>query len=272
VGATRTSRTPARAGAVGLPRLWRSGRGTAARLAPSRRSLAVGLGVLALAGGAYAVARETSAFAVQRVEVSGAPPTVRAQIEHSLAPLRGTSLLALDGAGLVRRVESLPTVVSAGYDRSFPHTLRLAVVPERPVAVLRRGRQWWLVSARARVMARLQPHADANLPRIWLPTTTTVSAGQFLRSGGGGTVARALALAAGLPVYVATAALRHGTLVFRLGSGLELRLGAASDIRLKLAIARRALPLLPSDAAYLDVSLPGRPVAGTANTQLSSRD
>jgi cell division protein FtsQ len=241
------------------------------RFAPTRRSLAVGLGCLAFAGGAYAAARETSAFAVQRIEVTGAPADVQNQVRHSLASFDGTSLLGLDGGALERNVESLPSVVSATYDRAFPHTLRIAVVPERPVAVLRRGRQWWLVSARARVIARLAPHSEAALPRIWLPTTVAVAAGQFLGPADGGTAVRALALAGGFPVRLATAAMQHGILLFRLGSGLELRLGEASDIRLKLAIARRALPLLPSDAAYLDISVPGRPVAGPANTQVSTR-
>jgi hypothetical protein len=43
---------------------------------------------------------------------------------------------------------------------------------------------------------------------------------------------------------------------------------------LKLAIARQALRALPPDAAYVDVSVPGRPVAGPAavadpNSQVS---
>jgi len=59
--------------------------------------------------------------------------------------------------------------------------------------------------------------------------------------------------------------------VFRLRSGLALELGEPTDIRLKLAIARRALGALPAGAAYVDVSVPGRPVAGT-NSQLSGRD
>ena len=242
------------------------------RFLPSRRSVASGVALVVLAGGAYAAARETSAFAVQRIEVTGAPPEIQAQVRRALDPLRGTSLLALDGAALQGRAEALSTIVSAGFDRAFPHTLRVAVVPERPVAVLRRGRQWWLVSARGRVVARLAPRSEAALPRIWLPTTTAVDVGSFLRPGAGGVAARALALAAGFPAPLQTAAVRHGALVFRLHSGLELRLGAASDIRLKLAIARRALPLLPSDATYLDLSVPGRPVAGQANTQLSGRD
>ena len=73
------------------------------------------------------------------------------------------------------------------------------------------------------------------------------------------------------PARIATAAVTHGELAFRLRSGLELQLGAPTDIRLKLAIARRALRGLPTGATYLDVSVPGRPVAGT-NPQLSGGD
>jgi len=56
--------------------------------------------------------------------------------------------------------------------------------------------------------------------------------------------------------------LAGGELTLRLRSGLELRLGAPTDVRLKLAIARRALRVLPPGSAYVDVSVPGRPVAG----------
>jgi hypothetical protein len=48
-----------------------------------------------------------------------------------------------------------------------------------------------------------------------------------------------------------------------LRSGLQLRLGDARDLGLKLAVARRifALPGLTVDG-YVDVSVPERPVAG----------
>jgi cell division protein FtsQ len=271
VAATRRGQAPTRTRAAVLPRLLGLRREAIARLMPSRRSVAVGLALLALAGGAYAAARETSAFALQRVEVKGAPASVRLQVGRSLRSLRGTSLLALDGGAVLSRVESLPTVISATYDRAFPHTLRIAVVAERPVALLRRGREQWLVSARGRVMQRVAPRSHARLPRIWVPTATPVAVGGFLRPVTGGIAARALALAAGFRMPIATAGLEGGALVFRLQSGLELRLGGESDVRLKLAIARRALPLLPADTAYLDLSVPGRPVAGPANTQVSGR-
>ncbi|HEX6952559.1 MAG TPA: hypothetical protein VF124_07175, partial [Gaiellaceae bacterium] len=53
-----------------------------------------------------------------------------------------------------------------------------------------------------------------------------------------------------------------GTLVFHLRTGLELLLGDAGDIKLKVAVATRALMSLPSGSTYLDVSIPGRPVSG----------
>jgi len=186
-------------------------------------------------------------------------------VRKALTPLLGTSLLALDGSAVERRVEALPAVLSAGYDRSFPHTLRIVVVPERPVAVLRRGTDSWLVSARGRVVSRVPRGSDPALPRIWVPTAVQVLAGDFLDATHGGTAALALALVADrFPARIATASVAGGgDLIFRLRSGLELRLGDATDVRLKLAIARRALFDLPPGATYLDVSVPRRPVAGT---------
>jgi cell division protein FtsQ len=227
--------------------------------------------LLALGAGAYAAARESAAFSVGRIEVVGAPADVQKQVRRAVAPLLGTSLLALDGAALERRVAALPTVRSATYDRGFPHTLRIHVVPEIPVAVLHRGKETWLVSARGRVVSRIPNGTFAALARIWVPRATDVAAGAFLSPTWGGTTARALALATRFPARIATASLGHGELVFRLHSGVELHLGEPTDLRLKLAIARRALAQLPPGATYVDVSVPGRPVAG-ANSQLSGKD
>jgi cell division septal protein FtsQ len=235
---------------------------------PSLRSLLVGLGLLALAGGAYAVARESSAFAVDRIEVRGAPPRVAAQVRRAVAPLRGTSLLALDGHALAAELGALPTVVAVGYDRAFPHTLRIDVMAEQPVAVVRQGAKAWLVSGRGRVLRPVPPHGARPLTRIWIPKTTPVTVGGFLPANHATAIAHALALASRFPAHVAVAALRRDGLVFRLRDGLELRLGDPNDVRLKLAIARAAMRHLPGGTLYLDLSVPGRPVAGT-NPQVS---
>ena len=105
-----------------------------------------------------------------------------------------------------------------------------------------------------------------------MPHATPVAAGEFVDPATVGGAARALALAqaARFPARISTAAILHEELLLRLRSGLELRLGAPADVRLKLAVARRALRGLSAGAAYLDVSVPGRPVAGT-NSLVSGR-
>ncbi len=94
-----------------------------------------------------------------------------------------------------RRVEALPTVVSVGYDRAFPHTLRLTLVPETPVAVLHRGTGTWLISARGRVVVPIRPGTYPALPRIWVPHATDVAVGGYVDPERAGNAARALALA-----------------------------------------------------------------------------
>ena len=238
------------------------------RYSPTRRSLAVGVGVLAVAFGGYLIARESSLFAIDRIEVHGGSGQVSRQVRTALASVVGKPLVGLNGSAVLQRVDALPTVVSAGYDRAFPHTLRIFVVPERPAAVLRRGPDSWLVSARGRIMERLPSTGASKLPRIWVPTHTAVQTGGEISAAGAATAARAAGLAGAMGPRVASVAYTGGTLVFHLRSGLELLLGDAGDIKLKVAVARRAITSLPSGSTYLDVSIPGRPVSGMGSPLL----
>lgn len=241
------------------PRAWFAG------LVPTRRSAAVGLGIVALALVGYLIARETPLFAIDRIEVQGGSPRVARQVHGALASLAGTPLVGLDGSAVLRKVDALPTVVRASYDRAFPHTLRVSVVPERPAAVLRSGTASWLVSARGRVIERLPGRSLPGLPRIWVVSRASVRLGAQLTVAGSGTAARALGLAGSFASRVASASDTGGALVFRLRSGLELLLGDGGDIKLKLAVAERALTRLPPGSTFLDVSIPGRPVSGTGS-------
>ena len=237
-------------------------------LAPTRRSLGIGCGIVVFALGGYALARETSLFAISRIDVSGGSPRLASQVRRALAPLSGASLVGLDGGDIVRRVDALPTVVRATYDRAFPHTLRITVVPERPGAVLRRGPDSWLVSVRGRVIERLPAHADAASPRVWVSGHTPVSIGETLDAQGVGVAARAVGLAGAFASRIASASFADGSLVFHLRSGLELLLGDRAEIPLKVAVAERALALVPSGSSFLDVSVPGRAVSGTGTSAI----
>ena len=203
-----------------------------------------------------------SAFAISTLEVDGAPAAVQQQVKHSLAPLLGTNLLALDGAALERRAEALPTVVSIGYDRAFPHTLRIHVVPERPVAVLRRGKETWLVSARGRVVARIPTGTDPGSHGSGCRgRPTSHSARSSRRRSAARQRGRSPPRRTSRP---GSRPSRSPTATSSSGSTPASSSGSANptDVRLKLAIARRALAQLPPGATYLDISVPGRPVAG----------
>jgi cell division protein FtsQ len=263
VAGKRAPRVPTRVDVVPLPARERRPRTKQQSWLPSLRSLLAGAVLLLAAGGAYLVARETSLFAVRSIEVQGAPPAVAARVRAALAPLVGSSLVVFDVGGADRRLATLPDVAAASYDRDFPHTLRVFVRAERPVAVARQGPNAWLVSARARVLRQLAAKPYPALPRIWLAGSTDVTTGQTL-AGSPAQAARVLGAAGALrlPGVVTTVRADDAELTLVLASGLEVRLGDSSNLALKLAVARRIVSRAQG-ACYVDVSVPGRSVAGS---------
>jgi cell division protein FtsQ len=248
----------------------RGGRLELHRLAPSGRSIVAGIVLLLAATGAYAFARGTSAFAVRELVVDGPPRHVEKQVTRVLASTRGTSLLALDLPGLQASLESLPTVVSVRFDRAFPHTLGVIVVPERPVAVLRQGKTSWLVAASGRAIKPLDRGQRPRLPRIWLRPEVEIVVGERVSGSLRGAVRTIAPLVRSpLPARVVTVRYSDAELTLVLRSGSEVRLGDHSDRALKLELARRILPRLAADDRFLDVSVPERPVAGKSlNSQV----
>lgn len=252
---------------AGLPSRAR-GRFDANRVVPSGRSVLLGLSLFAGCIAAYFAARESSVFAITTIDVRGAPPRVAGEVRDALRSEVGVSLLKVDADAVLRDAESVPDVRAATLDRAFPHTLVVAVKSERPVAVLRRGAESWLVSVRGRVLRSIPSGSARWLPRIWVTKKATVRLGQILATDDGARAAAALAPVAGTQlaarVLYVRATEEEVTLVLR--SGLELRLGDAGDLRLKLAVARPILALVGEEAGsgtYLDVSVPERPVART---------
>ena len=228
------------------------------------RPVFVMLLALVLAGsgvGAYVLARQTSIFALDHIQVEGAPPDVVKQVRATLAPYRGTSLVAFNSGRAGRELSGVAEVASATFDRAFPHTLKVRVRLERPVAVLRQGAEAWLVSASARVIRALK-RPYPRLPRIWVPRSVDIAVNSTL----GGLGAKGVAAVAPLRPLRVGADVRQvltegGELTLVLASGTQLRLGDSGDLKLKLSIAKQLLPLTVG-STYVDVSVPERPVAG----------
>jgi cell division septal protein FtsQ len=233
------------------------------RLAPSGRSILIGLALFVLAIGGYIGARETSVFAVRTIDIRGGDPALRAKVKSVLADEVGQSLLKIDENGLGHRIAPLPGVLSFRYDRAFPNTLRVVLRPEQPVLVLRRGADAFLVAASGRVIRSLAHPRLSHLPRLYVTREVQVRVGEPLPAKVGAAAA-ALAPLRGAPLPGGVRFVRgEKELTLVLDGGLQVRLGDTGDLQLKLAIARRILRLTGAAASgggYLDVSVPERPV------------
>ena len=216
------------------------------RYLPSPRSLAVGLAIARpRRRQPTSGARETSVFAVRDIEIAGGSPALQAEVQKALAPELGRSLVQVDGGEVDRRLAAVPGVLSVRYDRAFPHTLRVVVTPERPVLLLRRGKARAGSSPRAGAScAGHGTRSVSSLPRAWVPKDTAVKVGEALapESGGRGRDgARAARRRRASRRACARCGPRTRSSRSSSRSGLELRLGDAGDLRLKLAVARRIL-------------------------------
>jgi cell division septal protein FtsQ len=230
------------------------------------RPVAVGAAIAAIFLAAFFVARDTSVFAVRTIAVHSGSPRVKAEVQHALSGELGRSLLRIDEGALTRQLEALPDVLSAKFERSFPNTLVVTVHAERAVLLVRQGSASWLVSARGRVMRKVDNPRRSRMPRLWLSKKVQLTTGETLPLDQGRMAAAAVAPIArrAYPGGVRTVVSGNEILTLVLGKGTEVRLGDLGDLRLKLAIARQILHLAATNGdttpAYVDVSVPERPV------------
>jgi cell division protein FtsQ len=244
----------------------------ALRRSEGRRRLAVLVGVIAivLLPLGWWVLENSSIFAASQVAVTGATPEVdalvRAAVVHDVA---GKSLLKVDASSLAAQIEAIPDVKSASVDRAFPHTVAVSIVMERPAALVRAGKASYVDSVDGRVL-RAAKKASATMPRLVLPPSSQPAAGRTVDSAQMRSALRVLAVAphrfpasiARLKKIVAS----PGGVVAVFGHGLQVRLGTAGSLDLKLHVAARVLVRMGDSirrsVAYVDVSAPARPAIG----------
>jgi cell division protein FtsQ len=224
------------------------------------------------AAGLYLAARETSLFAIDRIEVRGVPAGQAARISAALEPVSDSSLVSFDATDGDRLLASVPIVASASYDRDFPHTLVVTVLPELPIALLRRGPDAWVVSDSGRVLRKVTDRPLPALPRIWVPASTDPLVGAVVADESAATVQAVAAMhEVRLPVPIRSVRLEGRELSLTLASGVEVLLGTPSRLPLKLAVTAKVIEAAP-DARWVDVSVPERAVASTEGITESQVD
>lgn len=214
---------------------------------------ALGLAVLAYRGLAA-----SGAFAVERIAVSGSRDQAEAVRAAARRSAGDASLLAVDPDAVALAVAALPGISSATVDRSFPSTLAIRVVAERPVALVPTGHGAVLVSATGRVMGAARGRG-AGLPVLAAAPSDVPGVGGVLRGEGLREEVR-VAAADWRGLRVTAVARTADGLVARLESGAQVRLGDASAIDRKLRVARAVLRRAADQRVrYLDVSVPDAP-------------
>ena len=238
------------------------------------RLVAVALVACALALLAYGLVDWTGTFEIKRIEVNGANPELVRDVELALAPLKGESLMSLGAAEVQALAREVPYVLAAKVDRDFPNSLKVKLVLHEPVAVVRSGAGAWIVSSRGHVLEAVKPTAAPALPRVWIPAGASPEPGELMQSSTAIASARAIGrLPQPFPLRVVSArgSIDDLTLIVGEADGVEVRLGEAESLTLKLQVAAQVLRSLPRFEAqaltYLDVSVPERPVASWSNSE-----
>lgn len=192
-------------------------------------------------------------FAVTRIDITGASPTVEAEMRAALIDVPGASSLALDAAALRRRMERLGWIARAAVSLEAPGTLRIAVTEREPAAVWRIDGEPWLVDASgARITALFRRDEYPALPLV-------------IGDGADRAVEEALALVAALgPLAPRLRGLvrvgqRRWDLVLDHDQVLMLPMDDPVGALIGAVAWHRDDGLLDRDIAAVDLRLPGRP-------------
>ena len=229
--------------------------------AAGRRRLLGLLLVLGLLAALYhAWFRDSSFVAVEQVTVTGLQtqdaPRIRARLA---AAAKGMSTLHVDEEALLRAAGPAAAVAEIRVSTDFPHGMRIEVVQRPPVAML---------SGPGR---RVAVAADGSLLKgVRASDVPTIVVGALPRSGrlGRGRALQIVSAAAAAPAALRPriARLRQlpaKGLVAYLERGPQVILGDTGSLAAKWAAAAAVLADGASrGAAYVDVRIPERPVAG----------
>lgn len=214
--------------------------------------------------------RDSSLVGVERVAVRGIEGAQASEIQRALESAgRDMTTLHVREDVLRRAVAAYPIVRSLRTETDFPHGLRVIVNAYEPVAALRAAGGG--LTAVAADGTLLRGTATGGLPIVGVRATP---AGNRLGAGEPEAAVRLLAAAPGsLRARVARVYRGPRGLAATLVDGPKLYFGGAERFGAKWGAAAQVLAHESSrGAAYLDLRIPERPVAGglkprSANTQ-----
>jgi cell division protein FtsQ len=224
-----------------------------------RRAIALAAVALAAVAGYYLWLRDSSVFAVDQVEVEGATHNNEQVTEALELAAAEMTTLHIDDEALREAVAGFPTIATIKADADLPGTLRVTVTERLPVARVNEGGEDLAVAADGLVLPGVEVDKGTQPP-----IEAGVEAGRVDEEGAEQT-AIAGAAPAELRERIESIAFdpERGGVVVALEGAPELRFGDGSEANAKWDAVLSVLsnPELGSPA-YLDASVPERPVTG----------
>jgi hypothetical protein len=121
-----------------------------------RLAVLAGLLIVAIPLVVFAWGRGSSAFAIERIRLSGARRVSAAAATKTLrAHFLGHNLFTVHASDVAAALRAFPYVDDVRIDRDFPGTLRVHILEYRPAAMLFSTGRWYVVSREGRVLLRL---------------------------------------------------------------------------------------------------------------------
>jgi cell division protein FtsQ len=228
-----------------------------------RRRLLAGALIAALIGGLYFLwLRDSSLVAVEQVSVTGLTSRDSERLRAALTSTAETmTTLHVEPERLERAAAAFPVVAAIEVTRDFPHGLRIHVIEHRPAAVVEVDGREVPIAGDGSVLAGMP--VEGGLPAIELSIALPQ---RRLPPGAARDSAR---VAGGAPSVIARRLESVGReggargVVVQVEDGPEIVFGGADRIAAKWAAAVRVLAdEEAAGAAYVDVRIPERPVAG----------
>lgn len=236
----------------------------------------------AVLGGAYSCLYFSSAFAIQKVSVTGADHLTSDEMAVLAAVPQGTTLLNVDAAAIADSVVRDAWVADVRVLRHFPDELEIAVTERRIAAVVdvvadnAKITQHWAIASDGMWLMEI-PDPDSELgqsisPQIYadadtvlhikdVPFGLTPEVGTYCTDDN---VNNALEILDGLStdlvdqVKTVSATDAQSTLI-TLDNGIEIAFGTADNIREKERICLQIMADNPDKVAYINVRVPERP-------------
>ncbi len=230
----------------------------------ARIALLLALALTALAVGGWIALRGSSLSAVEKVQISGAHGRQASQIEAALRrTAHGMSTMHVQVGTLRAAVAQFPVVRDLRISPSFPHGLRITVIEQPPVAILSAGGQRTAVAADGVVLGP-EP-ISGTLPSVHLAGVVPLTG----RSVQDATARAELSILGAAPQtllgWVQSISSGSEGIVATMRGDVQIDFGNATRAHAKwLAAARVLADSSAAGATYIDVRVPGRPVAGTS--------